>query len=56
MGVPKEEREQDTENLFEEIMTENFPPGERNRLTSPESTENTKQKESKEDHTKTHHN
>ena len=26
MGVPEEEREQDTENLFEEIMTENFPP------------------------------
>ncbi|KAK1338651.1 hypothetical protein QTO34_019305 [Cnephaeus nilssonii] len=24
MGVPEEEREQDTENLFEEIMTENF--------------------------------
>ncbi|KAK1345433.1 LOW QUALITY PROTEIN: hypothetical protein QTO34_007890 [Cnephaeus nilssonii] len=25
MGVPEEEREQDAENLFEEIMTENFP-------------------------------
>ncbi|CAK6436287.1 unnamed protein product [Pipistrellus nathusii] len=25
MGVPEEEREQATENLFEEIMTENFP-------------------------------
>ena len=25
MGVPEEEREQDIENLFEEIMTENFP-------------------------------
>ena len=25
MGVPEEEREQDTENLFGEIMTENFP-------------------------------
>ena len=25
MGVSEEEREQDTENLFEEIMTENFP-------------------------------
>ncbi|KAK1336450.1 hypothetical protein QTO34_004257 [Cnephaeus nilssonii] len=25
MGVPEEEREQDTKNLFEEIMTENFP-------------------------------
>nr|KAF6374157.1 hypothetical protein mPipKuh1_009396 [Pipistrellus kuhlii] len=25
MGVPEEEREQDTENLFEEIMTKNFP-------------------------------
>ncbi|KAK1343344.1 hypothetical protein QTO34_016123 [Cnephaeus nilssonii] len=24
-GVPEEEREQDAENLFEEIMTENFP-------------------------------
>ncbi|KAK1346746.1 hypothetical protein QTO34_000606 [Cnephaeus nilssonii] len=25
MGVPEEEREQDAENLFEEIMNENFP-------------------------------
>ena len=25
MGVPKEEREQDTANLFEEIMTKNVP-------------------------------
>ena len=25
MGVPEEEREQDTENLLEEIMSENFP-------------------------------
>nr|KAF6336869.1 hypothetical protein mMyoMyo1_012075 [Myotis myotis] len=25
IGVPEEEREQDIENLFEEIMTENFP-------------------------------
>ena len=25
MGVPEEEREQDTENPLEEIMTENFP-------------------------------
>ncbi|KAK1334501.1 hypothetical protein QTO34_005507 [Cnephaeus nilssonii] len=25
MGVPEEEREQDAENLFEEIMSENFP-------------------------------
>ena len=25
MGVPEEEREQDIENLCEEIMTENFP-------------------------------
>ena len=25
MGVPDEEREQEIENLFEKIMTENFP-------------------------------
>ena len=25
MGMPEKEREQDIENLFEEIMTENFP-------------------------------
>ena len=25
MGVPEKEREQNIENLFEEIMTENFP-------------------------------
>ena len=58
IGVPEgEEEEQEIENLLEKIMKENFPNfGERNRHTSPRSTESPKQVGPKEDHTKTHHN
>ena len=59
IGVPEgEEEEQNTENLFEQIMKENFPnlakeiglPG------SPGSSESPKEAGPKEDHTKAHHN
>ena len=57
MGVPEEEKEQDTERILEEIVTKKLSPtGERIRLTSSGSTQNPKQKESQEDHIKTHHN
>ena len=59
-GVPEgEEEEQEIENLFENIMKENFPfimakeirvPG------SPGSSESPKEVGPKEEHTKTHHN
>ena len=51
------EEGQEIENLFEQIMKENFPnllKG--NRHTSPGSTESPKEVGPREDHTKTHHN
>ncbi|KAK1336287.1 hypothetical protein QTO34_004092 [Cnephaeus nilssonii] len=54
MGVTEEEREQDTENLFEEIVTENFPHLVKEIDLQVQEAHNPKQKESKEDHTKTH--
>ena len=57
IGVPEEEeREQGIETLFEEIMTENFPPGKGIRHTSSGSTKSSKQDEFKQTHTKIHHN
>ena len=57
MGVPEDEREQDIENILKEIVTENFLHLVTELdLTSPGSAENSKQKESKEDDTKTNHN
>ena len=51
------EREQETENLFEKIMTENLLCMMKEiRHTSPGKVENPKQDELKEAHTKTHHN
>ena len=59
IGVPEgEEEEQEIENLFEQIMKENFPnlakeirlPG------SPGSSESPKEAGPKEEHTKAHHN
>ena len=55
-GVPKEEREQEIENLFEK-MTENFSNlVKENRHISSGSTESPKQNELKVAHTKTLHN
>ena len=45
-GAEGEEEEQETENLFEKIMKENFP----NLVKKPDI------KVQEEDHTKTHHN
>ena len=51
-----EEEEQKIENLFEQIMKENFP-GKGNRLPrSPGSSESPKEAGPKEAHTKAHHN
>ena len=57
IGVPEgEEEEQKIENLFEQIMKENFP-NLANRLPgSPGSSESPKEVGPKEEHTKAHHN
>ena len=52
-----EEEEHVIENLFEKVMTANFPNMMRGKShTSPESTEGPNQDESKEAHSKTHNN
>ena len=56
IGVPEgEEGEQGIENLFEEIMAENFPSLVEEK-DSPGSSESPKQDKPKEDHTRKHHN
>ncbi|KAF6088397.1 hypothetical protein HJG60_008223 [Phyllostomus discolor] len=55
MGIPAgEESEQGIENLFEKIMTQNFPNLMKERHTNPGSTESPKQVGPKEAHTKTY--
>ena len=55
--MPEEEEEQEIENLFEQIMKENFPNLAKERLSgSPGSSESPKEAGPKEEHTKTHHN
>ena len=58
MGIPEgEKREQGIKNLFEEIMTKNFPNlVKKKRHTSPESSDSPKQVRHKEACMKTHHN
>ena len=59
IGVPEgEEEEQEIENLFGQIMKENFPKsGEGHRLLgSPGSSQSPKEAGPKEEHTKAHHN
>ena len=58
MGVPQgEESDQDNKNLFEEIMTENFPYLVKEiDLQVQEAQRTPNKKNSKEDNTKTHHN
>ena len=58
-GVPEgEEEEQKIENLFEQIMKENFPhlAKEIDFQGSPGSSESPKEAGPKEEHTKAHHN
>ena len=57
IGIPEgEEEEQGIENLFEEVMMENFPNLMREKVTQIQDTESPKQEEPKEAHCKTHHN
>ena len=60
VGIQEEEERERKyiESLFEEIIMENFLnlPSKGNRQTIPGSTESSKQDESKEAHTNTHHN
>ena len=57
MGIPEgEQNEQGIKNLFEEMLTENFPNlVKEKRHTSPGSSENPKQVGPKETYTMTHH-
>ena len=56
IGVPEgEDKDRGAENIFEEIITENFPK-EGNRHPSTGSTESTQQDEHQETHSKTHYN
>ena len=52
----REEEEQGIENLFENVMMENFPNLMRKSHPNPGNTESPKQEEPKETHCKTHHN
>ena len=57
MGLPEgEESEQGIENCFKEIMIKNFPNLLKEKDTSPESSESTRQVRPKEAYTETHHN
>ena len=51
-----EEEEQETENLFEKIMKENFPNLVKEIGIQFQEVQSPKQVGPKEDHTKTHHN
>ena len=56
-GLQKEKSKKDgSENLFEEIITENFPNLEMETYLSPGSTKNSKQDKPRDSHTKTHYN
>ena len=57
IGIPEgEEEEQGRENLFEKVMTENFPNLRREKVTQIQESQSPKQEEPKEIHCKTHHN
>ena len=56
-GMPEgEEQEQETENLFEKIMKENFPNLVKEIDIQVQKPQSPKQVAPKEDHIKTHHN
>ena len=56
-GARREEEDQEIENLFEQIMKENFPNLAKERLPgSPGNPESPKRVGPKEEHTKAHHN
>ena len=57
MGLPEgEESKQGVENLFENIMTKNFPNLVKEKATSPGSSESPKEIGPREVYTETHHN
>ena len=57
MGVPEgEEREQGIKNLFEKMMTENFPKLVKETDVPTQEMQSPKQDEPKEAPTRTHHN
>ena len=55
IGIPEEEEEQGTENLFQKVMIENFPLLMREKVTQIQETQRVPS-EPKEAHCKTHHN
>ena len=56
-GIPeREEEEQGIENLFEKIMTENFPNLMTEKVIQIQETQSSSQEEPKEAYFKTHHN
>ena len=57
IGIPEgEEEEQGIENLFEEVMMENFPNLMREKVTQIQETQRVPSKGNPETHCKTHHN
>ena len=57
MGIPEgEKREQGIKNLFEEIITKNFPAQLKAKVTQVQEAQSSKQVGPKEAYTKTHHN
>ena len=57
IGIPEgEKEEQGIENLFENVMTENFPNLKREKVTQIQEKQSPKQEEPKEAYCKTHHN
>ena len=55
-GILEEEKQKGIENIFEEIMAENFPKCKGNRYPDRGATEGPKQVEHKQAHTKTYYN
>ena len=56
IGVPEEEKEKGYENIFEEIMFENFPNMEKEILDQVQEAQSPIQDKPKEKHSKTHTN
>ena len=56
IGIPEGEEEQGTENLFEKVMTENFPNSMRKKVTQVQKAQSITIKMNPESHSKTHHN
>ena len=54
--MPEEEKEQETENLFEKITKANFPSLVKEIYIQVQESKSPKQAGSEGDHTKTHHN